>query len=622
MTREITVVDRGFGRIMGYALRLSIIAVFTAIVCGCGENPQIADKVQKDKLAARGTDEGANIDAWVLNEAKIGTEAEKLIEYLEQHSGSDEDLLHVDRLIHQLGNTDPAKQEEASGKLTGLGLVVLAPLRAAIHDTNKEIRRRAKECITRIEKDSDTNVPLAAIRIIAQRNAPHAIDVLVRYLPFTSDELVEEEIYYGLDSLARKEGKVNGPLAEALRDPLPARRAVAGCIVGRIGNSKQKRLVQELLSDEDTGVRLRSAQGLLAGGEKESIPTLIRLLEDGSVAVSWQAEELLHYVAGDGAPEETVGAASPESRRKCRESWNAWWKQTGPTLDLATSKKGRPSPRLMFVVDGSYGMNTYHVWLCGSDGKPRWQIKDVEKPTDIQFLATGHVLMGEQVDLRRWQKDNAGRTVERDLDGSILWERNVRSVPITCRRLPSGDTLIADRRCLTTIAPTGEVRLSYLIDTVCEGWIARVCRDSRGIIASTFESASEERSAVIRDVRVTSRRMIREIPLEERFADDHDPQFDKDAVDGHYLLMRVADEELLEVAASGKTVSRRPMPCGCQVTRLPNGNTLVVCDSKGGNRVLEYNAAGDVEWETSTPTFARGAYPCFSIVRLGFGRNR
>jgi HEAT repeat protein len=194
-----------------------------------------------------------------------------------------------------------------------LGLIALTSLRQARKDENKEVVRRATECTKRIEKDSEVNLPLAVVRLLARRKPAELLETFLRFLPFTIDEKIEEEIYYALEAEATKVGKVHGALVKALKDELPARRAVAGCLLGRLGDEKQRKAVRNLLSDREPMVRLRSAQGLLAGKDKEAIPTLIGLLNGATVAVSWQAEELLHYVAGDETPTATIG--SPRAQR-------------------------------------------------------------------------------------------------------------------------------------------------------------------------------------------------------------------------------------------------------------------------------------------------------------------
>jgi hypothetical protein len=60
-------------------------------------------------------------------------------------------------------------------------------------------------------------------------------------------------------------------------------------------------------------VRLRAAQCLL--------PAIIRLMEESSLGVAWQGEELPRWAVGKGAPQEIVWSAAAAERRQC---WVAW----------------------------------------------------------------------------------------------------------------------------------------------------------------------------------------------------------------------------------------------------------------------------------------------------------
>jgi HEAT repeat protein len=104
------------------------------------------------------------------------------------------------------------------------------------------------------------------------------VSALLRFLLYVADEETEEEVWYGLDALGVNKGTVGPELLQALTDRLPARRAVAACIVGRQGTGQQKNAISKMLQDQYPTVRLRAAQGLLAGGNKVAIPTLIDLL--------------------------------------------------------------------------------------------------------------------------------------------------------------------------------------------------------------------------------------------------------------------------------------------------------------------------------------------------------
>src|SRR5262249_32417297 len=138
-----------------------------------------------------------------------------------------------------------------------------------------------------------------------------AAAVLLQHLPFAPDETTEEETWFGLDALAAADRRTHEALAAALADRAPARRAAAACVLGRVGTAGQHDTVARLLDDPEAVVRLRAAQGLLAGEDARGLPALIALLKEPDLGVAWQAEELLHWAAGDGAPGAAVGTEPP-----------------------------------------------------------------------------------------------------------------------------------------------------------------------------------------------------------------------------------------------------------------------------------------------------------------------
>ena len=139
---------------------------------------------------------------------------------------------------------------------------------------------------------------------------------------------------------------------KGLTDILPARRAIAGCIVARRGDAKQRETVRKLLADVDPWVRLRAAQGLLGANDKSGVPALIGLLETAPVYAAWQAEELLHYIAGVESPAPVLGAGKAEDRKTCKTAWEAWWKANGARIDLAKVRREPRRPGLFLGVVG------------------------------------------------------------------------------------------------------------------------------------------------------------------------------------------------------------------------------------------------------------------------------
>src|SRR4029077_18041625 len=126
-------------------------------------------------------------------------------------------------------------------------------------------------------------------------------------------------------------------------DEHPRRRAAAALVVGRSSAEEQRNSVRRFLRDADVNVRLQAARGLVAGRDKEPVPVLIALLGDAPLPLAVQAEDVLGRIAGDKAPEMSLGGTD---RKKCQDAWASWWAANGAGVDLAKIEQFRRPPRL------------------------------------------------------------------------------------------------------------------------------------------------------------------------------------------------------------------------------------------------------------------------------------
>ncbi len=309
-------------------------------------------------------------DEAILKHFKQPTDTAALLAYLKARSASDDDLLAIPALIKQLGSEKFNERRDASNKLIALGLPAFMPLRDAQDDPEPERARMVKVTIEKLDRGTHTvAIPPIAIRLLMTRRPPVLLEALLRYLPFTTDPEVEEDIYYAIDEMALSDVGIHPALVKALDDRLPARRALAACIVARLGSAEQKNAARKLLNDVDADVRLRAAQGFLAGQHKAGIPTLIDLLDGKPVSLAWQAEELLTWMAGSDAPQELVWAGG-ERAVKAKAAWKKWWNSADSKINLAEAAKKSASPRLISSKLGAM--------LMGSNGRVRWEPWDLQ----------------------------------------------------------------------------------------------------------------------------------------------------------------------------------------------------------------------------------------------------
>src|SRR5262249_41563755 len=141
-----------------------------------------------------------------------------------------ENLRQARELIKRLGSDEFVEREEASTQLRELGALALPLLRESAKARDAEVARRSRNLLAEAERVSRAvtekrlPVALAALRLVVRRKAEGAVPVLLRYLPFARGT-EEEEVWYGLDELAR-DAKGKALLQAALKDEHPARRAV------------------------------------------------------------------------------------------------------------------------------------------------------------------------------------------------------------------------------------------------------------------------------------------------------------------------------------------------------------------------------------------------------------
>jgi HEAT repeat protein len=567
--------------------------------------------------ASRAADETADADARILKDAGVPTDGKGLLTYLRDHTPADVKPAQIEPLVRRLGSENFEVRERAAKDLIGAGLRSVPELRKALEDKNVEIARRARECLQEIQGNNKTSaVPAAVVRQLRRERPDGALEALLAYLPTARDQHLEIELYYALDALAMRDGKTDPALTAALEDASPDRRAAAACLLGRLGNDKQRAAVRKQLTSPVPLVRLRAAQGLLAGKDKAAIPALTSLLEEKDTFIAWQAEELLHYVAGEDSSEATVGAGGAEAGKKCREAWDAWWKKNETKVDLAQLERETRRPGLILLCSVTSGngpkilaKQNYRLWLCGCDGKQRWQMPDLGEPRDVQLLPDNRLLLVDP---------STSQVVERDLEGKLAWQKPVNQGDLLgCRRLANGNT-----RVLTTngfLELTSEGNVVHVFDYSKERGravrvaVARILNDGRIACIDekhqliTFGPGGKEERRVKVDIEKEQTGGIWALS------------------DDRYLsvAIRRSGEGIEETDGSNKVMRRFKLNGAVDARRLGNGNTLFLGGGTKQQPVMEFDQAGRIVWEnwiTDSPSLR--AWPCLELVRFGFDGAR
>jgi hypothetical protein len=380
-----------------------------------------------------GDDQMTAADEAALKKAGLKTDGPDLLEFFRKLTPTPAEQERLAQTVRRLGDPDFVVREKASADLLAAGRSALSFLRPAVHDTDLEIVRRAEQCIRQIEDTATTSLTQAAVRLLVVRRPAGTGAALLNYAPFVDDEGIEDEVLTALVRVGSAEAGFAATLTDALNDRASARRAAAAFVLGRSADIEQRKAVHRLLADAEPKVRLRAAQGLLAGKDTTAIPALTALLNEAPLPLAQQAEDLLCRIAGERVPSTSLGSTKTD-RNKCRDVWTGWWRENSGRIDLAKVDLEQSALGLTMICacDG-YNNGRGRIWEVSRDGQTRWEINNANYPVDAQVVRGNRVLIAEQ---------SGRKLTERDFKGNIVWEHAVQDSLVSCQRLPNGNTLI------------------------------------------------------------------------------------------------------------------------------------------------------------------------------------
>jgi HEAT repeat protein len=311
---------------------------------------------------------------------------------------------------------------------------------------------------------------------------------------------------------------------------------------------------------------------------------------------------------------EVIGAGSPESKRKARRSWAKWWREKNQDIDLSAATATRRPGLVLVCEEGQFPTSAEgRLWLCGCDGKPRWTLKGLRGPVQVELVEGDKVLIAE-----------AHRLTERDLNGKVHRQKNFT---VTGRRghafqrLANGRVLVDDGPQVWELggkemdpSNSPSVHETHAVGADRTGNANKPTAKSERVEVWWFDPGDAQKR--------------RQVILQEHvsFSDaagstgPHASWLNS----GRILLSVDSPPLVLEMNLAGRTMWRHKligMQSLNQVIPLRCGTFLSACRLLSWHRVIELDAGGSTLWEAFVDGDLCCIGHCLGLVRVGFARR-
>lgn len=313
--------------------------------------------------------------------------------------------------------------------------------------------------LSETQKNS-THLP-SYFRLVQMRNPPGGLEAMVAAFPACFDEENQGALVSALVAMSKAQSGMPVVWETATKSPLMEYRILASRVLPGLGFPQAKTLSEALATDANPLVSAEVCLAQAKVGQKDRVPQLISLLSKLPREKMEQVEQFLVQLAGETAPNsswETV-----ESREKSLRQWRDWWDKAGPALVIKPNLFDQKNPKNFLVTEAYDPKSRFgRVFLMNPKGKVLWEVGNLSSPADARLLGSSRVLMCEA---------GTNRVTERDLKGTILWEKPA-SAPFAVQRNSNGNTFIACRNSLLEVDRQGKEVFKFVLnnDTILAAW--------------------------------------------------------------------------------------------------------------------------------------------------------
>jgi hypothetical protein len=517
----------------------------------------------------------------VLREHQLPTKGPGLLTILRDRAPSAETIKQFAVHVQRLRAPFYQERSQATADLIKMGPGVRPLLENLLRTkVDPETAARLRKILEQFPAEKDEIVMLAAARLIVRDRPQGSLPVLLDVVPYATGEALRQEVQRAINSVAFEEQKSRRLLMDALQDADLSKKAAATEALLRTGMNAKEQVTALTGATATPLVRYQIGKALVEKHDKNGLPLLIRSLREIPEDRVPYVLDLLYRAAGENAP--TVSYRGKATLPAFCDEWMKWYEKEKAILNLAKSLEKTELGYTIICSSALKANMKNKVFELGQDQAVRWEFDGPRNCVDMQILSPNRLLIAEYLERR---------VTERDFKGNILWQVPVM-MPVACQRLANGHTFIATRQFLLTVDHEGkEVFTCFQQKTSIT--TAQRLHNGQMVVVTTggrchlLDPKGQELKSFQMGRIYTLGGNVEVLP------------------NGRILAPLYSDNCIVEFDWQGTKHWQAQVMNPVSVTRLGNGNTLVVCTFQ--NRVVEIGTDGKEAWnyQTDRPYRAR-----------------
>ena len=272
----------------------------------------------------------------ILEDNGLSTDADALRGYLESLRPDSETTKHIQKLIGQLGDEDFFQREAAIQELVRTPIHTPGLLQKAIDGGDPEIAWRARQ-VQKLSGGRTERLLYAVFSVIETQKIPGLAEAIIDAFPYCEDDFLKTRASKALAETALPaDAELLSQTALAAQSDSPPeislRIAAISALENVSGKDADKTLSQLVGHSEPDEIRLAAGRAMANHGNRDSLTTLVGLLESEDVLVRTKAARILR--AFTGQQYEFLAHEDPLDRSIKVLAWKRWLEEDSPSAKL------------------------------------------------------------------------------------------------------------------------------------------------------------------------------------------------------------------------------------------------------------------------------------------------